>query len=83
MKTLAVQYLEDSPYVAQITPADARARLQDAFERLPIALVLIGWNVPPALLDACREETARAQWTAFLAPDGVVINNCDGACDPG
>ncbi len=76
MKTLAVQYLEDSPYVAEITPGDARARLRDAFDRLPIALVLIGWNVPPALLDACREESAHAgaqffRWHPLLTGDGT------------
>jgi hypothetical protein len=78
MKTLAVQYLEDGPGVAAIGPGEARARLRDALERLAISYVLLGWNLPPVLIDACREETARAgaqlfRWHPLLTGDGTFV----------
>jgi hypothetical protein len=74
--TYAVQYLEDGPGVSGISPAEARAKLRAAAERLPISMVLLGWNVPPALRDACAEETRRAgaqlyRWHPLLTGDGV------------
>jgi hypothetical protein len=60
MVSFAAQYLEDGPGVQAISPGAARDRLRSAFARLPISNVLIGWNLPDALLDACREESARA-----------------------
>jgi len=78
MKTLAVQYLEDGLSVAAIGPGDARGRLRTALERLPISHVLLGWNVPRPLLDACREETAQAgarlfRWHPLLTGDGTLV----------
>jgi hypothetical protein len=78
MKTFAVQYLEDGPGVAAIAPGEARARLRGALERLPISYVLLGWNLPPALIDACREETSRAgaqlfRWHPLLTGDGTFV----------
>ncbi len=78
MKTLAVQYLEDSPGVAAIAPGDARAHLRAALDLLPVSYVLLGWNVPPALMDGCREETARAgaqlfRWHLLLTGDGTFV----------
>ncbi len=76
MTLLAVQYLEAGPQVATIPPAQARARLRAAFERLPLTHVLIGWNLPQPTLDACREETHRAgaklyRWHPLLTGDGT------------
>jgi hypothetical protein len=78
MKTLAVQYLEDGPGVAAIAPGEARAQLREALERLPIAYVLLGWNLPPVLINACREETSRAgaqlfRWHPLLTGDGTFV----------
>ena len=78
MKTLAVQYLEDGPHVAAIGVDEARARLRAAFERLPISYVLLGWNVPRALLGACRKEAIRAgarlfRWHPLLTGDGTFV----------
>ena len=73
--TIAVQYLEYySP--KQHTPEAVRQRLQAAFDRLPISLVLLGWNTPRSLVDVCAEVTARRQarlflWHPLLASDGV------------
>ncbi len=74
----AVQYLESGPGVEEITPSDARARLRAAFERLPISQVLLGWNLPPALVVACREEADRAgarlfRWHPLLTGDGTFV----------
>lgn len=71
----AVQYLEDGPGVADITPAAARARLREACERLPISLVLLGWNLPAPVVEACREEATRVgaalyRWHPLLTGDG-------------
>jgi hypothetical protein len=78
MTSFAVQYLEDGPGVAEIAPEDARARLRDAFARLPITHVLLGWNLPHALVRACGEESARAgarfyRWHPLLTGDGTFV----------
>ena len=89
-----MQYLEDGPGVAALGPGDVRARLRAACERLPISLVLLGWNLPPALIDACR-ETSRAgahlfRWHPLLTGDGTFVPRpewqtvgLDGAPVPG
>ena len=74
----AVQYLEDGPGVAEIGPGDARARLRAAFERLPISYVLLGWNLPAAVVGACREEATCAsarlfRWHPLLTGDGTFV----------
>jgi len=78
MEAFAVQYLEDAPGVAEIEPVEARARLRAAFERLPISRVLLGWNLPSALVEACREEAHRAgarlfRWHPLLTGDGAFV----------
>jgi len=78
MVTFAVQYLEDRPGAAEIAPGDARARLRAACERLPISLVLLGWNLPDALIHPCGEEAARAgahlfRWHPLLTGDGTFV----------
>jgi len=78
VKTFAVQYLEDSPYVAALGPEDVRSRLRGALERLPISYVLVGWNAPPALIHACREEATRTgaqcfRWHPLLTGDGTFV----------
>jgi hypothetical protein len=78
MTSFAVQYLEDGPGIAGITPEDARARLQGAFERLPVTHVLLGWNLPEALIESCAAECTRAgaqlyRWHPLLTGDGVLV----------
>jgi hypothetical protein len=70
----AIQYLEDGPEVATITPNAARERLRAAFQRLPVSLVLLGWNVPEATIDACAEACQSSgvqlyRWHPILAGD--------------
>jgi hypothetical protein len=78
MALFAVQYLEDSPEVAEIDPQEARDRLRAAFKVLPISYVLLGWSLSEALFDACAEETARAgarlyRWHPLLTGDGEFV----------
>lgn len=75
---IAVQYLEPGPGVAKITPAVARQRLRAAFARLPIEMVLLGWDLPQPLVSACAEEVARSgaqlyRWHPLLTGDGSFI----------
>ncbi|HKY52859.1 MAG TPA: hypothetical protein VJM08_01080, partial [Anaerolineales bacterium] len=72
MTTLAVQYLEYAPQDA--TPAKVRERLHQAFELLPISIVILGWDWPPHLEEAIAKETAGHKavlyrWHPLLASD--------------
>jgi hypothetical protein len=76
MDRLAVQYLEDGSDIARIAPRDAQARLRAAFDRLPISDVLLGWNLPEALICACADQVAYAdarlfRWHPLLTGDGT------------
>lgn len=73
--TIAVQYLEHI-HPGEHTPEAVRLRLQAAFDQLPIALVLLGWNAPRSLVDACASVTAQHNarlflWHPLLTSDGV------------
>ena len=77
MIKFAVQYLEDGPGIAEITPVQARERLHEAFARLPFSCVLLGWHLPEDVVQACAEETARNgaqlyRWHPLLTGDGVL-----------
>ncbi|HEY8447841.1 MAG TPA: hypothetical protein VIL01_12115 [Thermomicrobiales bacterium] len=72
MVRLTVQYLEDRPGLEAVTAAVARERLREAFAILPITDLVVGWRLPVALLDVCREEATRAgarfyRWQLVLA----------------
>ena len=72
MPTLAVQYLEYAPPNA--TPAKVRERLRQAFEFLPISIVILGWDLPARLEEVVAEETARNnaalyRWHPLIASD--------------
>lgn len=95
MTIFAVQYLEDAPGLADTTPEEVRLRLRLAAERMPISLVLVGWETPRHLVDACAEEAdslgARFyRWQPLLTGDGVFEArpewhslNFDGQAIPG
>lgn len=73
---IAIQYLQPEPDLDSFTPDEVRETLRAAGEMLPITHVLVGWSVPPRLLDACREETQRLgaklyRWQPMLSGDGV------------
>ncbi len=72
MKTIAAQYLEYSP--PDVTPAQVRERLRQAFDLLPISIVILGWDLPPRLEDTVAEETSQHaaalyRWHPLLASD--------------
>jgi hypothetical protein len=76
--TIAVQYLEPGPHLATLTPGEVRLKLHIAFSQLPISAVLLGWHLPPTLLDACREEIRQAgaklyRWHPLLTGDGAFV----------
>lgn len=72
MTIIAAQYLEYAPLDA--TSARVRERLRQAFELLPISIVILGWDLPRRLEEAVAEETARHKaalyrWHPLLASD--------------
>ena len=72
MTTIASQYLEYAPPNA--TPAKVREQLRQAFELLPISIVILGWDLPHHLEEAVAEESARHnaalyRWHPLLASD--------------
>jgi hypothetical protein len=78
MKKISIQFLEGGPASAGCPPAEARKILRTAFDRLPIGEVLLGWNLPPALVETCAAECGRAHadlylWQPLLTGDGVFI----------
>lgn len=73
---LTLQYLEDSPDLAQLDPVLVVDKLCAAAERLPFTHLLIGWHLPMPLLEACRKEAERLnlcfiRWQPLLTGDGV------------
>ncbi len=71
---VALQYLEGE--VGELSAADVRAELRRAAARLPFTDLLLGWNVPPALLETCANEVGRLgaslyRWHPLLTGDGV------------
>jgi hypothetical protein len=72
MTIIAAQYLEYAPPNA--TPAKVRERLRQAFELLPISIVILGWELPRRIEAAVAEEAARHnaalyRWHPLLASD--------------
>jgi hypothetical protein len=55
---VSIQYLEGGSSAARVSPEVARGRLRAAFEDLPLAMVLLGWDLPPRVVEACAEECA-------------------------
>jgi hypothetical protein len=78
MISIAVQFLEDTSELKEISPQAARDRLREACMLLPVSKLLLGWNIPQALLDAVVEETARLGvllylWQPLLTGDGKLF----------
>ncbi len=59
MPMLTIQYLEDSPQLPSLDRSALLDRLRRAAGILPFSHLLIGWRLPGALLDACRQEAGR------------------------
>ncbi len=78
---LTIQYLEPSAILAGTDAASVIGRLRAAAEKIPISHVLIGWHLPPAIVEACRIEADRLgirflRWQPLLTADG------EYPCDP-
>jgi hypothetical protein len=72
---LTIQYLEPAPGLDQLDADEVRRRLAKAKQVLPFTHVLIGWDAPAQLVDACREEAGRLgmkfmRWQPLLSGDG-------------
>jgi hypothetical protein len=73
---ISVQFLEGGPESARLPPRKARELLRSAFDCLPIDNVILGWNLPAPIVEACAAECALRHadlylWQPLLAGDGV------------
>ncbi len=73
---LTLQYLEPSPVLAELNRQQVVEKLRAAFNRLPFTHLLIGWNLPAHLLEACRMEAERLsihflRWHPLLTLDSA------------
>jgi hypothetical protein len=72
----AAQYLEYfNP--EEHTPTRISEKLRKAFALIPFNYIIIGWNLPPAVVQTCAEEAARNgaqlyRWHPVLTGDGVI-----------
>ncbi len=55
---ISVQYLEGG-YAADVSPSEARRRLRQTFERMPLARVLLGWDLDMRVVEACADECSQ------------------------
>ena len=72
---ITIQYLEPSPELENLTATAVVEKLRLAAARLPVTHLLVGWDVPVRLLEACRKETERLgmrflRWQPLLTGDG-------------
>lgn len=73
---ITIQYLEPSPNLIDLSSDAVVEKLRLAYEQLPFSHLLIGWNMPDHLLEACRIEALRLgvrflRWHPLLTGDGV------------
>jgi hypothetical protein len=73
---ITVQFLEPNAETTAVSPRQAQAKLQAAFDRLPIDAVLLGWSLPESLVTAVRQTThangaSLYRWQPLLTGDGV------------
>ncbi len=54
---ISAQYLEGGSG-SPIAAAEARSHLREAFERVPLRMVLLGWDQDQRVVEACAEECA-------------------------
>jgi hypothetical protein len=82
MCILAIQFLEYTSLVQDLTRDDVVRKLHRAGQLLPITHVLIGWQLPEALEEACHKETECMgakfyRWQPYLTSDNAVISEPD------
>ncbi|MCS6907864.1 MAG: hypothetical protein RML93_08280, partial [Anaerolineales bacterium] len=54
---ITIQYLEPAPETASLQPDEVILKLQQALDRLPFTHLLIGWEIPERILEACKKFT--------------------------
>lgn len=75
-RRLIVQFLEGGTVATAGSPQQAVALLDEAFARLPVTDLCVGWRLPPQLLDAVtqsvrmRSRAALWLWHPLLTGDG-------------
>lgn len=72
---ITIQYLEEAPELAHLDVKMVVEKLRSAGERLRFSHLLVGWHLPPRLLEACRMEAERLEarflrWHPLLTGDG-------------
>jgi len=73
---ITLQYLEDASDLPERSTAAVLEKLRAAVRILLFSHLLIGWNLPPRLLEACRKEAERLnlqflRWHPLLTGDAV------------
>jgi hypothetical protein len=79
---ITIQYLEDAPDLPARTASSILDKLRAAARILPFSHLLIGWNLPTRLLEACRKEADQLglrllRWHPLLTGDAVFQPNPD------
>lgn len=75
---ITIQFLEPNVETTAVSPHQAQAKLQAAFDCLPIDSVLLGWGLPESLITAVRATTHANnaklfRWHPFLTGDGIFV----------
>jgi hypothetical protein len=63
---ISIQYMEGGSPAAEVSPQEARAHLRVAFDELPLSMVLLGWDLPPRVVEACAVECALHRADLYL-----------------
>jgi hypothetical protein len=74
---ITIQYLEAAPELGDLDACMVAEKLEAAFERLPFSHLLIGWELPQTLLEACRLRAEKLglrflRWHPLLTGDGTL-----------
>jgi hypothetical protein len=76
MPRFAAQFLEYFN-TKEHTPNSVQQKLRKAFSYLPLDYIIIGWDLPSDIIEACASETSRNRaqlyrWHPFLTGDGIL-----------
>lgn len=83
MPRFAAQFLEYFNS-KEHTPMSVREKLRKAFSHLPFDYIIIGWDLPPAIIEVCASETARNgaqlyRWHPLLTGIGTLHQKSEWA----
>ncbi len=63
---LLVQFLEGGSYPTYPSADEVRERLHRSAGQLPFSSLLLGWDLPPGLVEACAEVCAALRIDLYL-----------------